>query len=646
MPLSTHLNRPSNRQLHNLLGDHPLPRGAKATLGLGLNYCTRQSRPTNDITASFERLRQDARRIDYVNNKIDDPDAPPYVYNPKLYLKSEYIFEEPIDEDIEGAINNFERAYRQAQRRYNRRQPGNLTPRKFKLLHWLFNNDIYIVVDSDKGLGPCILLRDLYIRRAIKDHLGNKKNYKIISPETALRMQHRLRAELSIWLDKFSDSIPLNERTFLLRALDQFPDKFARFRMNPKIHKFPWTTRPIIACAGTFMNFWSKWLDFHLQRLIIFIPTYVKDTQQIIDELRAIDDLPPNTYLVTADADAMYDNIDTDHAIEVISAWLDELSTHPNFPKDFPLAAVKWAMATIMRNNIFTFGVLHFLQLLGTAMGTSAAVMWATMYFAYWEVKRLLPRYRHLLYKGRLRRFIDDLFAIWICDKCTGPCCSTCPNWTAFKADLNGFGQLRWTINEPAKTAIFLDLTITIEDSRIITRTYQKPMNLFLYLPGPSAHPHGTIKGTIYGMLRRYRQHNTYYADYLHFTASLYRRLLARAHRAEDIRPIFLEAHEKIKHETRHPPAPKPAATPLNEQDERQLFFHAQYHPGDIPRSTVRRLYDQHCGDLRDKLKVLPPIIAYTRPKNIRDLVSRTKLHEAPGKTSSRYPFRGSMNKG
>jgi len=80
-------------------------------------------------------------------------------------------------------------------------------------------------------------------------------------------------------------------------------------------------------------------MDFHLQRLKHFCPTYVKDTDQILKEVQAIDDLPPNAFLFTADADAMYDNIETEHAIEIISAWLDELSTHPDFPDKFPLGA-------------------------------------------------------------------------------------------------------------------------------------------------------------------------------------------------------------------------------------------------------------------------------------------------------------------
>ena len=77
----------------------------------------------------------------------------------------------------------------------------------------------------------------------------------------------------------------------------------------------------------------------------------------------------------------MYNNIDTYHAIQVISWWLDELE--PDLSPGYLIETVKFAMRLVMENNIFEFGSLHFLQLLGTAMGTSAACMWATLYFAY-----------------------------------------------------------------------------------------------------------------------------------------------------------------------------------------------------------------------------------------------------------------------
>jgi hypothetical protein len=81
-------------------------------------------------------------------------------------------------------------------------------------------------------------------------------------------------------------------------------------------------------------------------------------------------------------------------------------------PEGFPLEKVLGAMKIIMRNNIFEFGDCYFLQLLGTAMGTSAAVMWATFYYAYHEVHSHLPCHgSSLLY---FRQFIDDIFGIWV----------------------------------------------------------------------------------------------------------------------------------------------------------------------------------------------------------------------------------------
>ena len=95
-------------------------------------------------------------------------------------------------------------------------------------------------------------------------------------------------------------------------------------------------------------------------------------------------------------------------------------------------------MELVMRNNIFVFGDLYFLQLLGTAMGTSAACMWATIYFAVHEASTLIPKYGQKLLL--FRRFIDDMFGIWIGDDQT---------WTQFKEDTNNFGILTWEFKEP-----------------------------------------------------------------------------------------------------------------------------------------------------------------------------------------------------
>ena len=152
-------------------------------------------------------------------------------------------------------------------------------------------------------------------------------------------------------------------------------------------------------------------------------------------------------------------------------------------------------MALVMRNNIFEWGDLYFLQLCGTVMGTSSAVMWAMIYYCVHEVNTLLPQHGHLmpLYK----RFIDDNFGLHI---------GADAEWDQFKRDVNSFGILEWEFEERSLSVDFLDLTISIEGNRITTRTFQKPMNLYQYLPPTSAHPPWMMRGIIYSLMKKYRR--------------------------------------------------------------------------------------------------------------------------------------------
>ena len=69
------------------------------------------------------------------------------------------------------------------------------------MLH-LKNHDVYIVVQGDKNLGPCILERRLYIQRAFSEYLGNDQNYRQISKEGAFNHQRELQYLLSAWIRK------------------------------------------------------------------------------------------------------------------------------------------------------------------------------------------------------------------------------------------------------------------------------------------------------------------------------------------------------------------------------------------------------------------------------------------------------------
>jgi len=377
------------------------------------------------------------------------------------------------------------------------------------------------------------------------------------------------------------------------------------------------------------MNHLSRWLDYWLQKLKPFVPTYLRDSKHILALLATLGPLPPNARLFTADANSMYTNIDTDHAIEVIGVWLDSLKSE--LPRDYPLEAVKEAMELVMRNNLFEWGDMFFLQLLGTAMGTSAACMWATIYFAVHESGLLIPKYNpHLLL---FKRFIDDICGIWIGDDNA--------TWEEFQKDTNNFGILTWEFEELSTSVNFLDLTISIENNTIITTTYQKALNLYQYLGPTSAHPPKMIRGVVYSLLKTYYQQNTRESDYNAIVAQTYKRYCNRGWNRAKLKDYFLEADHRVKSTVPKTPTMPTLTTdsetaPANTKDT--MYLHFVYHPNDIPSHRIRAIYNHHCSELlRDRMGITRTIIAYSRPPNIKDTVTKAKLHQAPGRNASQY---------
>jgi hypothetical protein len=292
-------------------------------------------------------------------------------------------------------------------------------------------------------------------------------------------------------------------------------------------------------------------------------------------------------------------------------------------------------MVTIMRNNIFKFGDLYFLQLLGTAMGTSAAVMWATIYYAYHEIHTLLPKHgANLLY---YKRFIDDVFCIWTGNLTT--------DWTAFKADVNNFGILKWDIESvtPSSSVNFLDMTLAICNNKIITKTYQKAMNLHLYIPPSSEHPPSCIKGTVYSLVQRYFMQNTYQKDFAYFVGLLYHRLIQRGWNRTAINELVLQATARAENKSTTPTIVASNSDVMKDT----VFLHFQFHKDGISRQEIRKEFELYLEDIcKEELCKERMIVAFSRPKNIGDFVTRAKLHQAPDKSASTIlgEFRQGLN--
>jgi hypothetical protein len=153
-------------------------------------------------------------------------------------------------------------------------------------------------------------------------------------------------------------------------------------------------------------------------------------------------------------------------------------------------------------------------------------------------------------------------------------------------------------------------------------------MNLYLYIPPASAHWPNMLKGLIYGRLQSYKHNNSDVKDYVHFAILLAKRLIARGWNQETITKLMDEAHRSLDMKPQHinDTKPNPQLQPL--------IFHLPFHPRGFQRQTIQDIYKKTLGRhiLDRKLTV-----AVSRPRNLQERISSTKLHDVKGNNPSDY---------
>ena len=149
--------------------------------------------------------------------------------------------------------------------------------------------------------------------------------------------------------------------------------------------------------------------------------------------------------------------------------------------------------------NIFKFNDELWIQLIGTSMGTRVAPTYANIFMGKLEQVMLSKCPNHLkphIYTWR--RFIDDIFIIWS---------GTREQFREFFNFLNSFHP---TIkfdepqhNEEENSCEFLDLKISIENSKIQTDLFRKETSKPRALLPSSAHPGHITPNIVYSMAFR-----------------------------------------------------------------------------------------------------------------------------------------------
>ena len=107
----------------------------------------------------------------------------------------------------------------------------------------------------------------------------------------------------------------------------------------------------------------STFVDFHLSPLARKIPSYNKDTADILKKLEGLGSLPSGTILTTLDGSFLYTNSPHNDGIEACRVMLITREVlHP--PTDDLIHLIK----LVLTKNNFTFNHEQYLQIHGTAI--------------------------------------------------------------------------------------------------------------------------------------------------------------------------------------------------------------------------------------------------------------------------------------
>ena len=177
-----------------------------------------------------------------------------------------------------------------------------------------------------------------------------------------------------------------------------------RFYLLPKLRKKGCLGRPVISGCNTPTEKISAFVDHHLKPLIAVVPSYVKDTNDFLKYLHDISTLPSCAIMVTIDVVGLYLHIPHDEGLQSREA----LNNREN--PEIPTETIVDLAELVLRNNNFEFNENHYLQTLGTAIGTKMTHSYANFFMDRLE-RRLLSQAQVKPYIWL--RYIDDVFMVW-----------------------------------------------------------------------------------------------------------------------------------------------------------------------------------------------------------------------------------------
>lgn len=399
-------------------------------------------------------------------------------------------------------------------------------------------NKHLLVKLTDKNLGVAVFPAQWYHNEVTK-MLEEGDTYVRIPPldtNTILQTLDRL-------LDKWE--LPQNLDKFIRHKTSS---SIPHFHAIPKVHKTPWTLRPIVPSHSWVTSRVSEVVDYLCRPILAKLPWVVNSTKQVINNIRKITTNSDNVWICSGDVAACYTNINSKQSAKVTKGAYERYCKESKIDSSIISQMIRF----IMENNYFEFSKEHWKQEGGLAMGTSCAPVLANIYMAFYERKSRLPAQPGVLLYNR---YIDDILCIFQ---------GTQKELTDYLQSIElGPLTVNWSYSQTKKE--FLDIEVMrirdINGNHLRTRLFKKALNKHLYIPWSSAHPTHVKKGFVKAELIRFTMVSSEVEYFAEARAQFYGNLRRRGYPPQTLedwfnqvsygkRSVYLEAEKAQPDET------------------------------------------------------------------------------------------------
>ncbi len=609
---------PSNKNERSVinLSSVELSPSDRSLLLRGLKFCPTPGEPKmveikKDLRSFFRRLR--LRDFYYVED-----DSTPHTQNQTLmdqYLTpstSDFSSEthnkfkppstwDPESHQVDPAIETFCRAVMADVSHYIPRAPRtqNLSQEENQSLKDLTDTTATILKKADKG--SAVVLMDLadYKREAYRQ-LNDPKYY--VEKSEDLTQEHSSQIERILDQMVHDGEIETETYNFLKPQGCRTP----LFYFLPKIHKKLVVGRPIISGNGGPTEKISAFVDEHIKGYVKEFPSYVRDTTDFISKIENYHS-ENEIILLALDVSGLYTNIPNQEGKMAVNRTLVE----KNYEGKVSRQSLMRLLDCVLHKNNFDFYDKHYLQIGGTAMGSSVAPSYANIFMGYLE-KRLLENAPHK--PDVYLRFIDDIFCVFS---------SGMQSVDEFIEYMNSaHHSIKFTAEKSKEQMPFLDTLVKVDKqtNTIYTELYTKDTDTHNYLSFDSCHPKHCKTGGPYGEFLRIRRNCTKLEDYDKHSLLRMQDYQRRGYPEN----ILTEARNKARNLDRKTLFQKKDKTNKNSGRIPCILTWNPANP------DMKSILDKHWHllELCDNKEAFAqkPLISYRRPKNLADYLIRAKV--------------------